>query len=112
LGQKKKLWNLSGQKKVTQPLGTKKSSNLSGQKKSRNLLVQKNHTTSWDKKNVLKIQILVTNKIQEIGTDHLGLVSHIFAKNLFFKFGSRGIVCGIDKLSKTLIYTVINCLWN
>ena len=39
-----------------QPLGTKK-----------------NHTTSWGKK-CPKNSILVTNKLQEIGTGHLGLV--------------------------------------
>ena len=71
-----------------QPLGTKKSHSTSRD--------QKNHATSWDKKNHAtywykkkitqplgtkkcpKIQILVTNKIQEIGTDHLGLVSNVF----------------------------------
>ena len=64
-------------------LGTKKSHSTSRD--------QKNHATSWDKKitqhlgikkitqplatkNVLKTQVLVTNKIQEIGIDHLGLV--------------------------------------
>ena len=82
---------------MTLLLGTeKKSCNLSGQKKSLNLSRQKNHATSQDKKNhatswnkkksrnllghkkVLRIHILVTIKIQEIGTDHLGLVSFIF----------------------------------
>ena len=37
----------------------------------------KNHATSWGK-NVLKIQILVTIKLQEIGTGHLGLVYFLF----------------------------------
>ena len=61
-------------KKVTQPLGTKKKSlNLLGQKNPATSWYTKKHTTSWDK-NVLKIQILVTNKIEEIGTDHIGLV--------------------------------------
>ena len=56
LSGQKKSHNLSGQKKITQPLGTKK-----------------NQTTSWDQK-YPKNSILVTNEIQEIGTDHLGLV--------------------------------------
>ena len=51
---------------MTQPLGTKKITQLLG------------------RKNVLKIQSLVTNKIQEIGTDHLGLVWDTFWKNNFF----------------------------
>ena len=64
-----------GEKKITQPLMTKKITQalrtkkitqpLGTNKKSRNLLGHKN---------VLRIQILVTIKIQEIGTDHLGLV--------------------------------------
>ena len=45
-----------------QPLGTKK-----------------NHTNSWGKK-CPKNAILVTNKIQEIGTGHLGLVFLFFQK--------------------------------
>ena len=52
----------------------KKSHNLSGQKKSRNLLVKQKITQPLGGKNVLKIQILVTIKLQEIGTGHLGLV--------------------------------------
>ena len=86
--------NQEGDKKNTQLLGTEenKSCNLLGQKKSLNLSVPKNHATSQDKKkshnllvqqkitrplgekNVLKIPILVTIKLQEIGTGHLGLV--------------------------------------
>jgi hypothetical protein len=53
-----------------------KKPNFSGpKKKSCNLLVQQKITQPLGGKNVLKIQILVTIKIQEIGTDHLGLVS-------------------------------------
>ena len=37
-------------------------------------MVQKIITQPLGTKNVLNIQILLTNKIQEIGTDHLGLV--------------------------------------
>ena len=44
----------SQDKKMTQPIGT-----------------TKNHATSWGK-NVLKIQIIVTIKLQAIGTGHLG----------------------------------------
>ena len=68
----------SWDKKITQPLATKEiSQNLLGQKKSRNLLGQKKSCNFLGQKNVLKIHILVTIKLQEIGTDHLGLVSSI-----------------------------------
>jgi hypothetical protein len=61
-------------KKATQPLITKKNHATSQDKKiTQPLGTTKNHATSWGK-NVLKIQILVTIKVQEIGTDHLGLV--------------------------------------
>ena len=65
-GQKKKSRNLAGQKKITQPLNTKKMTQ-----------------PLWTK-NVLKIQILVTNKVQEIGTDHLGLVFLFFILSFTF----------------------------
>ena len=61
-------------KKVTQPLGTKKITQPLGTKKNHaTYWYKKNHTTSWGKK-CPKNSILVTNKIQEIGTGHLGLV--------------------------------------
>ena len=28
------------------------------------------------------------------------------------RFLTKGVVCGTDKFRKTLIYTVIQCLWN
>ena len=73
LGTEKKSCNLSRPKKITQPLGTKKITQPLEKKKSRNLLRHKNF---------LKTQILVTIKIQEISTDHLGLV--------FRSYGTRG----------------------
>ena len=75
-----------GQKKkqIMQPLGTKKVTQSTSQYQKNHATSQdqkirqpigttKNHATSWGK-NVLKIQILVTIKLQEIGTGHLGLV--------------------------------------
>ena len=59
----------------------KKSRNLSGQKIMQPIGTTKNHATSWGK-NVLKIQILVTIKLQEIGTGHLGLV-HLMNGSVF-----------------------------
>ena len=64
-----------GTKKVTRPLSTKKITQPLRKKKSRNLLVKQKITQPLGGKNVLKIQILVTIKLQEIGTGHLGLVS-------------------------------------
>ena len=52
----------------------KKSRKLSGQKISRKLFVQQKIMQQLGGKNVLKIQILATIKLQEIGTDHHGLV--------------------------------------
>ena len=71
------------EKKIMQPFGTKKSVNLSvpkkimqplRTKKSGNLLVQQKVTQPFGATNVLKIPILATIEIHEIGTDHLGLV--------------------------------------
>ena len=75
---------LGTEKKIIEPLGTKKNHSTSQDKKNHATSQdKKNHATSWNKKKikqpfgtqkVLRIQILVTIKIQEIGTDHLGLV--------------------------------------
>ena len=67
-----------GTKKVTRPLSTKKIMQPLRTKKSRNLLVKQKIIQPLGGKNVLKIQILVTIKLQEIGTGHLGLVSTLF----------------------------------
>ena len=65
---------LRKEKQTMQPLGTKKVTQLLITKKNHATSQdKKNHATSWGK-NVLKTQILATIKIQEIGTDHLGLV--------------------------------------
>ena len=63
-----------GTKKVTRPLGTKKITQPLGTKKITQPLGIKKITQPLGTKKCPKIQILVTNKIQEIGTDHLGLV--------------------------------------
>ena len=51
-GTEKKSCNLSGQKKITQPLRTKKITQPIGTKKSSHLSGQKNHATSWYKKKI------------------------------------------------------------
>ena len=83
-----------GTKKVTQPLSTKKITQPLRTKKSHNLLVQQKITQPLGGKNVLKIQILVTIKLQEIGTGHLGLV--LYYCYLYFWISENCISHGIE----------------
>ena len=84
---RKKIMQPLRTKKVTQPIKTKKITQPLRTKKIMQLLGTKKITQPLGTKNVLKIKFLVTHKIQEIGTDHLGLVSF---KNKF------------EELSKTI----------
>ena len=98
----------------------KKSLNLSGQKNHATSRDEKNHATSWYKKNLTtswgkkcpKNSILVTNKIQEIGTGHLGLVFfnghfyQLFAiKPAIFKFW-------INFQGSNQNYKIEGCRWD
>ena len=67
--------------KVTRPFSTKKITQPLRTKKSCNLFVKQKITQPLGGKNVLKNQILVTIKLQEIGTGHLGLV---YCTNFYF----------------------------